>query len=299
MERRRVGVAAAVLVAAALAGVGISRIGPAGGSSSSGTSGPAPAALGKAAPAPAGGGAGIVASVSRTPAIGPDVIRTADVTLGVGSSRLRSRLDAVGAVAQRFDGYVASSGIGDLGGRSGQAVVRVPSSRFQPALAAIDHLGTVRAESISGRDVTSQVIDLHARLINAQAQRQVLLRLMSRATTIGGSIAVENQLQAVELTIEQLQGDLRELANQTSLATIAVELVPVGAPHPKPAGTLGGSLGRSLRAAEAVVAAVVVGLGYLLPLAAIALVIYGCWRGLRAAFTRRPATGGPPAGEAQ
>ena len=298
MERRRWGTVVAVLALAALAGVGISRIGTPSGASSSGSS------AGGAAPVPPAGVRGVatgaigVADVAPVPSVGSDVIRTGTLTLAVTPGRLRSRLDAVGAIAQRFGGYVASSQSGNADGPSGQAVVRVPSTRFQPALAAIEQLGRVRNESVSGQDVTSQLVDLHARLVNAEAQRQVLLRLMTQATTIAGSIAVENQLQAVELTIEELQGELRQLANQTSLATITVSLVQTGAFKPAPAGTIGGSFGRSLRAAEAVVAAVIVGLGYVLPLGAVVLVIYGCWRGVRLALTRRPATGGPPAGEA-
>jgi len=306
MQRRKLGTVVAVLVAAALVGVGISRLDPTAGTSSSvGMSVPAgtKSAAVQAIPGSASGGSGGavgIADIAPVPAIGPQVIRTGQLTLAVKPGSLRARLDAIGALAQRFGGYVASSQSSDIGGRSGQAVVRIPAARFQTALVAIERLGSVRDESVSGRDVTSQVVDLHARLVNAEAQRQVLLRLMTRATTIAGSIAVENQLQAVELSIEELQGELRQLSNQTSLATITVDLMQNGTPKAAPAGTLGGSFGRSVRAAEHVVAAVVVGLGYVVPIGVSALAVYGCWRALRRlALTRRPASAGPPAGEAQ
>jgi len=304
MQRRKLGTVVVVLVAAALVGVGISRLDQTAGTSSSvgmsAAAGIKSAAVGGNPGNASGGGAVGIADIAPVPAIGPQVIRTGQLTLAVKPGSLRARLDAIGALAQRFGGYVASSQSSDLGGRSGQAVVRIPAARFQTALVAIERLGSVRDESVSGRDVTSQVVDLHARLVNAEAQRQVLLRLMTRATTIAGSIAVENQLQAVELSIEELQGELRQLSNQTSLATITVDLMQNGTPKAAPAGTLGGSFGRSVRAAEHVVAAVVVGLGYVVPIGAIALAVYGCWRALRRlALTRRPASAGPPAGEAQ
>ncbi|HUZ83500.1 MAG TPA: DUF4349 domain-containing protein [Gaiellales bacterium] len=248
------------------------------------------------APQPAGGVTAAAADLPAAPAA--RVVRTADIGLRVGGGHLRPALDVIRAVAQRAGGYVASSQMIAGGGHAGLIVLRVPAARFTAVLAQVERVGSVRSESVAGQDVSGRFVDLTARLVNAQAQRRVLLGLMTRATTIAESIAVENQLQGVELRIEELQGDLRYLRNQTSMATVAVTVAEARPAPPAPAGTIPGSFRRSLHAAEAVIAAVVIGAGFVLPSALFVLGAYGLWRALRrASLTRRPATGVPP-GEA-
>ena len=89
---------------------------------------------------------------------------------------------------------------------------------------ALRDVGVVQAQSISGRDVTAQYIDLTARLQNAIGQRTVLRNLMSQATTIRETITVQNRLSQVELQIEQIQGQLNFIQDQVAEATVHVEL---------------------------------------------------------------------------
>ena len=52
----------------------------------------------------------------------------------------------------------------------------------------------------------------------------VLRRLMNEAQTVSDTIAVENQLASVQGQIDEIQGRLRYLADQTALSTITVEM---------------------------------------------------------------------------
>jgi hypothetical protein len=85
------------------------------------------------------------------------------------------------------------------------------------------------------------------------------------------------------MRIEELKGQLRVLRNQTSLATIDVSMREAGAPGPiPPKHHRTSSLVQAWRDARhgfiGVVAAVVVGLGYLVP---ITLLLALLWVGLR------------------
>jgi hypothetical protein len=145
----------------------------------------------------------------------------------------------------------------------------------------------VAAQSIRGQDVTAVFVDLQARLRNWEAQESVLLRLMRQATTVEQTLRVQRELQDVQLQIEELRGQLRVLNNQTSMATIDVSMREAGAPPPgRKAETGGLTLGEAWDDAVdgfiGVLGSVVIGLGYLIPITALAALVWLGYRRLRA-----------------
>jgi hypothetical protein len=224
----------------------------------------------------AGGG---LSSVGSLPPIGPDIVKTAGISIEVKTGGFETAFNAATTIAGRYGGYVEGSSMQGIKAKSGELTIRVPATAFDRAMNDLRGLGSVEGESIAGQDVTSQFVDLDARLLTWQAQEAVLLRLMRRATSIESTLRVQNQLQDVQFRIEQIKGQLRLLENQTSLATIDVSLREVGAvvgvrpmkAHERP--SLGEAWDRAIDGFLGVIFAVVVGLGYLIPLAAIAFAI--------------------------
>ena len=116
----------------------------------------------------------------------------------------------------------------------------------------------------------------HARLTIAKARRDVLLGLMEKATSIEQTIRVQNALDEVQLRIEELQGQLKLLNDKTKFATIALAMREKGV-EVEPAvenPSLGHAVDRSIAGFFGVVATVLVGLGYLVPIAVVAAVIW-------------------------
>ena len=142
-------------------------------------------------------------------------------------------------------------------------------------------LGTVVREESTTEDVTAQYVDLQARVRNWRAQETVLLRLMDRADSIEESITVQRRLQSVQETIERLLGQLRVLRDRTDLSTITVELSEEGAVPAGGESVLGGAWRRATAGFVEVIAAAVVGVGYLLPLAALGAAAWFVARGVR------------------
>jgi hypothetical protein len=246
------------------------------------------------APADAGTrGGGAAPSIEGLPPLTPTVIKTADLEVQVARDGFGGAMEEATVVAGRYGGFVVSSSIRGQDVRTGSLVIRVPAENFDPAMADLRGLGTVRRQSIRGEDVGQEFVDLEARLRNLRAQETVLLRLMDRAATIADTIRVQNVLQGVQLDVERIEGRLRYLEDQTSLSTIAVSLVEEGAVVPKPTSTFGRAWQEAVRGFLAVIAALVVAAGYLAPialLAAIGLVV------VRRVLRSRPApTGGTPA----
>ncbi len=197
------------------------------------------------------------------------VIKTASLELRIPKNRMQRQIVAATAIATAAGGYVQNSSQQSSQTSSADMVIRVPASAFGSAVNRLKGLGTVRSSSIGGDDVTRQLIDLNARLVNLQAQRRVLLRLMHKAGTIAASILVENQLSQVQGSIEQLTGQLRYVHDRADFSTITVSMMAAGAvaPAPQHASSLWQALTRSLDAAQWVVTAVIIGAGFVIPIA--------------------------------
>jgi len=218
------------------------------------------------------------------------IIKTASISVEVMQDSFEDRFQQATMIAGRHGGYVSSSRTAQAERRSGTLVLRVPADQFEAALGELKALGTVKDEEISGQDVTSQFIDLQARLRNWEAQESVLLGLMARATTIDESIKVQRNLQDVQLAIEEIRGQLQALSDQADYSTITLAVSEVGAIIDKPKGKGPISLGRAWHEAVhgfvAVIAAVVIGLGYLVPIGLVGLALFLGWLGFRRARAR-------------
>lgn len=251
-------------------------------------SGPAPS---PAALSDKGADASIEAVGPASLQVGPRIVKRATLRLQVRKGSFAERFQQAVAVASSQGGFVETSTTGVGKFRSGTLVLRVPSASFEAALAALKGLGTVRGESVSGQDVTAGFVDLQARLRNWRSQEVVLLRLMSKATTIVGSLRVQEQLSSVQQNIEQIEGQLRLLSDQTAMGTITVSMTEAGlvVPPKQPAPTLPRSWHLALHGSVAVIGAVVVGLGYLVPLGILALLGLVLWVGVRRLRPFRPA----------
>jgi Domain of unknown function (DUF4349) len=229
------------------------------------------------------------------------VIKTATLDLRVRHGLFGKAMTAATNIAVRFGGYVSRQTSFGTRVHAGTLVMRVPARAFEHAREAVERLGQPTNEVVSGRDVTRQLVNLGARLGNLESQQRALRALMRRAETVSDTIRVQGVLQGVELQMEEIQGELNYLHDRTSMSTISIAVHEAGtrpAP-PQHASTIWKDGERAAHAATAVVGAVIVGAGYVIPLAILALlaVIVGRLAAPRAATLaarRRTPAGAPP-----
>jgi hypothetical protein len=212
----------------------------------------------------------------------PRVIKTARLRVEVEEDTLGATFSDVERLAGRSGGFVSDSFTRSNPARSGELTIRVPAVVFESVVADLKSLGSVESQRISGVDVTADFVDLAARLRNWEAQEHVLVRLMGEANTINESLQVQRELQGVRVEIERIQGQLRVLRDQTDLASISLAIHEPGVAEESTDDQ--GAWDRALSAAGKVFEAMVVGLGYLVPILA-ALVIL--WLLTRAVRSRR------------
>jgi hypothetical protein len=208
------------------------------------------------------------------------IVRDGTISLSVPDGSFGTKLARVVAIAHANGGFVLSSQT--EGSTTGTLTIRVPAAHFDDAIGQVGGLGTVESSSVTGKDVTNEFVDYKAHLQNLAGRRTVLRGLLARTTTIGESLTVENELQDVQLQIDQIQGQLRFLDNQVSESTLTVDLREESAPAGE-TRTNGGiqnpslsrALDRAIQGFFGILATIIVGLGYLLPLAVIAGLVAG------------------------
>jgi len=224
MNRRHLVLAGTALLLLLPLGCGLERPGVAGQSRSS---------AGSQAPKPASGTAPKTSSdVAAPPPTtglpeGQKVQRSAQVTLEVANGSFEKSLDRVTSLMRSLGGYVSGSdAVADSGDRlrSGQITFQVPSDKFDATLSGLRQLGTAQSMRISGTDVSTQYVDLQARLRNAEAQRDAMLALLQQARSVSDVIQVQTQLGQITGQIEQLKGQIDYLDHTTAYATVAVTL---------------------------------------------------------------------------
>ena len=205
----------------------------------------------------------------------PKVIKNGQVELRVERDTFGDSVDEVMLLARRFGGSVQSTAIDDAGEGRGTVIVRVPSDRFEDTLTELRDIGRIESQFVDTQDVTDEFVDLEARIRNARTAERVLLNLMGEATTIAGTIRVQNQLERVQENIERMRGRLRVLEDQTSFSTLAVDVIEEGAPKedPEADGTLIKAWRDAVDGFMGVVSGVIVASGVLLPVAVMALIV--------------------------
>ncbi|HEX4472824.1 MAG TPA: DUF4349 domain-containing protein [Nocardioides sp.] len=278
-------VATPILTAVALTGCGAQDSASGGGSSADGlaansvaggtVSGPAkaaPSAAAHAIRALDGQGSDTGSEVQQRA-----VISTGDIALTSSDvTATRTRLDAVLA---RAGGRVADERTvtDDHGTVTGShLVVRVPSSRFDQAMTALAGIASLRSSSRSAQDVTTRVIDLQARIRAERAGVGRLRQLVSHTASLGALLAVERALTQRQGELESLQQQHAYLSDQTSEATITVDVTlrtKPAAPAKAATGGFVGGVRHGWHGLVTVVGGFLVGLGAFLPFAGAALIL--------------------------
>ncbi|WP_433677203.1 DUF4349 domain-containing protein [Microbacterium gorillae] len=172
-------------------------------------------------------------SAAVTP-VEPQIVTTADVGLQVDDITAATAQLAI--FAQNHGGYVASQSVGNGGGvidpaasanvraDYGYVSLRIPESDITTAIADLADLGTIASQSINRTDVTSQTVDLQARVDSLSTSVARLEELMKASGSVADLVAAESALAERQAELESLQQQLASLQDQVAMSTLSVNL---------------------------------------------------------------------------
>jgi hypothetical protein len=181
--------------------------------------------------ASAGGGGerafGGAEQVSAVPQVGPQIVKTATLRLGIGHGSFDDKAAEAHVVADSLGGFVVESFASQGSGKriaEGSLVMRIPAESYDAALSRLRGLGKVERLEESGQDVSKEFVDLNARIRQLRAVEAQLLELLQRADDVPAALAVQSQLSQVQLDLEQARGRLQYLENRVAFATISLSM---------------------------------------------------------------------------
>ena len=117
-------------------------------------------------------------------------------------------------------------------------MLRVPVASFATAMDDLESLGTVVHSSSSGKDVTTEVIDVQQRLRTLRISLHDLNSFQRQAATIDQLLRFENAITQRRGEYQSLKAQRDHLVNETSMSTIDLDVsVPPPAPATGPTAT--------------------------------------------------------------
>ena len=153
------------------------------------------------------------------------IIYTASLTLE--SKDYDAARTALDAALTEADGYLDSSSEytdSTDSSRSLSLTLRVPQDNYKSFLEAAAAVGSVTYENQQAEDVTTQYMDVEARLSNLEAQRTRLQELQAQATSLSDLIEIESSLSDAQSQIESWQSQLNWYSNQVECCTVYITL---------------------------------------------------------------------------
>jgi hypothetical protein len=161
------------------------------------------------------------------------VVKTGTIDLQVAGHDVSATVDKVLGITSGTHGYVESSRTySEAGVPAANVTIRIPVTSFDTVVASVSRLGHVQSLTTNAQDVTGKVVDLGARIHALQQTRSTYLTILSHATTIGATLAVQQRVDDAQQQIEVLQGELKTLRNQAAYSTLTVAISAPGAPVP-------------------------------------------------------------------
>ncbi len=156
----------------------------------------------------------------------PQLIRRADLSLVV--TDLKATVQQVTTLVRQQSGDVLQlqedAAGGDRSRPSVQMGVRVPQAKLDTILEALSGLGTVEQRIVIAEDVSTQLIDLDARLRNQKRTEAQLLEILDRSGSVGDVLKVTQELSKTRESIEQIEAQLKYLRTQVAFSSIQLNL---------------------------------------------------------------------------
>ena len=156
-------------------------------------------------------------------------------------------------------------------------VLRVPVDSFEDVMNELGSMETLASTSTSSEDVTTQLIDVEARIKAQQASVERVRQLLAQAQSIRDIMAIESELAQRQAELDSLTQQRAYLKDQTSMATVTVNIERL--PDPKAAVAKDGDSGflAGLAAGwdglKTTVVAVATVVGAMLPFAVVVLLV--------------------------
>lgn len=190
--------------------------------------------LDMALPVTGGGVTGKIASVGIVPPVFPEAAPVAreerlvvtNTNLSLKVNDVRKAIDEIVAQAEKLGGFLVDSSLSVPDGpATGVVSVRIPSDKLAEGLTAIRALGVkVISENVVGTDVTSEYVDIEARLSTLLKTKEKFEQILAGATRVEDLLNIQRELINLQAQIDSLRGQQKYLEQTAKLSLVTVYL---------------------------------------------------------------------------
>ena len=157
---------------------------------------------------------------------GTKIIRNASISLDVENLELFS--ENLKKTVYDYGGYIENMDINAFDSdysesRYGYFTARIPAARLDDFLNIVKDEGTVTAKSESAEDVTLQYVDTEARIATYEAERDSLMELLDKATSLKDILTIRDKIAEVNYELDSLQRQLKSMQNKVSYSTVSID----------------------------------------------------------------------------
>jgi hypothetical protein len=165
--------------------------------------------------------------------------------------------------------------------------VKVAPGKFEPMMAMLQGIGNVKDMSVNLEDVTQQYVDLDTRIKNNEVELARLYELYNQSGRIEDLLSVEREISRVETDLEILKGQKQYLSSRIDKSTINVSIYEdkPATQQLVPLESIGALFFGAMAAA---ISLLVLGVGFLLPIAIVVGVIWFAYKAIKGKGGSRP-----------
>ncbi len=160
----------------------------------------------------------------------PDVLNRMIIktgTMNLETEKYDETINQINDYVKKAGGFItnSSSQVNASGKKQGAITIRITSDKYDMMIKDMSNFGKVLNSQINGNDVTSEYIDLQARMTTqAELEKRLLSLLNEKTAKLVDVVEVEEKLSSVRQNIEQSQGRMKYLKNQSDFSTLTVSV---------------------------------------------------------------------------
>lgn len=154
------------------------------------------------------------------------VIRTGYVSMRVDD--VTKAVFDVHSLVRKRNGLISSEDTQSSGESTySNITAQIPADDLDAFIADISVLGTVDSVNVNAQDVTTQVVDLDARISALRTSVDRMTQLLAQASRIEDLLAIETQLSQRQSELDSLTAQRTWLGDQVAMSTVTISLSPM------------------------------------------------------------------------
>ncbi|QFJ55912.1 DUF4349 domain-containing protein [Pseudobutyrivibrio xylanivorans] len=148
-------------------------------------------------------------------------------SINIETKKFDDDIDAIKKLVSKNGGYYESSsinGTAEYGGRYANYTARIPSKNYQAFMDSLGDIGSVTYSNEYVDDITSEYVDVQARLKSLRTKLKRLEELEQNAETIEDLLAIEDRINNVQYDIENYTAQLKLYDDKVEYCTVTISL---------------------------------------------------------------------------